>query len=95
MSHFAIFCLQNRSSFGKNQLLNAPTLVNQNKNKQKKRENSKSSNFKHTLRAKRAKRGICLQNGASFGKNQLLNAPTLVNQNKNKKKARKFEIFKF
>ena len=33
MSHFAIFCLQNRSSFGKNQLLNAPTLVNQNKNK--------------------------------------------------------------
>ena len=90
MSHFAIFCLQNRPSFGKNQLLNAPILVNQNNNK-KKRENSKSSNFKHTLRAKRAKRGICLQNGVSFGKCQLLNALTLANHNYNKK-ARKFKI---
>ena len=27
----------------------------------------------------------CLPNGASFGKSQLLNAPTLANQNKNKK----------
>ena len=42
-----------------------------------------------TLRAKRAKkRGnsqcFCLQNGTSFGKSQLLNDPTLANQNKNK-----------
>ena len=27
---------------------------------------------------------FCLQNGASFGKSQLLNGATLVNQNKNK-----------
>ena len=33
---------------------------------------------------------FCLQNGASFGKSQLLNGPTLANQNKNKK-ARKFK----
>ena len=36
---------------------------------------------------------FCLQNVPSFGKGQLLSAPTLVNQNKNKK-AGKFEIFK-
>ena len=28
---------------------------------------------------------FCLQKGPSFGKSQLLNAPTLANQNKNKK----------
>ena len=28
---------------------------------------------------------ICLETGPSFGKSQLLNAPTLANQNKNKK----------
>ena len=86
MSHFAIlsvFCLQIRPSFGKNQLLKVPTLVNQNKYK-------KSAKIR-TLRAKRAKRGICLQNGASFGKSQLLNALTLANHNYNKK-ARKFKI---
>ena len=33
---------------------------------------------------------ICLENGPSFGKSQLLNAPTLANQNKNKK-ARDFQ----
>ena len=27
---------------------------------------------------------ICLETGPSFGKSQLLNAPTLANQNKNK-----------
>ena len=42
-----------------------------------------------TLRAKRAKNKeefsvFCLQNGTSFGKSQLLNDPTLANQNKNK-----------
>ena len=35
---------------------------------------------------------VCLQNEASFGKSQLLIAPTLANQNKNKKGAN-FDLF--
>ena len=44
---------------------------------------------------KKAKLSIfCLQNGPRFGKSQLLNVPTLANQNKNKM-ARKFEFESF